>query len=207
MSWTVGEEWPCDSPSFSNSLNKLGHSIIFDLPVNLVPLSGNTLYCFNFWTNVDILESFPRSEVYHCIRPRNTRLSSISLETNATSPPGVHISPADPVQASRINDRRRGSIQKTARLPSFWHGGINHLHPRKTEDYTCRNPVFISHAAEIWYFSIWNRLSGRRGPSCRVVRIFILDCRLFLSTLSEANWRDLASISCSLITRHGGRLW
>jgi len=48
ISWTIGEEGPCYSPSFGSSLDKLGYSIIFDLPVNLVPLPRNTLYCFNF---------------------------------------------------------------------------------------------------------------------------------------------------------------
>src|SRR5438105_4977469 len=33
VSWSLGEERPCDSPSFSCSLNKLRQSIILNLPL------------------------------------------------------------------------------------------------------------------------------------------------------------------------------
>ena len=45
-----------------------------------------------------MLESLPSMEEYHLTLSFKIILSSIRREMNATSPPGIHISPGDPVQ-------------------------------------------------------------------------------------------------------------
>jgi hypothetical protein len=95
LSRPIWKKWPCYSPPSRLSLNKLCQSIVFNL--RKWNCEDITLLSFNFWTSVETLESFPSMDEYHRILSRRIRLSWIIRETNATSPPMVHISPGDPV--------------------------------------------------------------------------------------------------------------
>jgi hypothetical protein len=86
-------------------------------------------------------------EEYHRTLSRRIKLSSTIRVMNATSPPGVHISPADPVHDSCKDSVRE--IQRMVQRIWLAHEHIVPLRRRKKEDCTCRNQDYISRNKDI----------------------------------------------------------
>jgi hypothetical protein len=98
-------------------------------------------------------DNLPTIEEYHLTLSRNVILSLIILVMNATSPPGVHISPGDPVhdfdrqllsrKTSLLASEERGIVRRKLRLIFRGRVGTVRRRRHKRGDYTYKNPIYV----------------------------------------------------------------
>jgi hypothetical protein len=137
-------------------------------------------------------------EEYHRTFSFKSRLSSIIRVMKPTSPPGVHISPGDPVHDYSRQCHLTFGLQRKAQVPFRERVCIVRLRRCRMGDCTYRNPVYVTQVLWTRYRSRWKELRGRRGSSATVWSSVIGDWRLFRWTFRIADSRDLRSMSKAL---------